>query len=182
MVLLRSKYLKRSRKVTMQMSKKIALFPGSFDPLTNGHVDTIVRGQNIFDEIVVAVSTNISKKSLFTGEERLELAKEVLKDRDKVRVIEHTGGLTVDMARDLGATGILRGVRNIKDFEYEESIAMMNRTQYPELETVLLMASANYRFLSSSLIKEVAMFGGDISQLVPPAVNKAVLDKYKNKQ
>ncbi len=161
--------------------KRIALFPGSFDPLTNGHIDTILRGTRVFDEVVVAISTNISKKSLFNGEERVKLAQAVLADEEKVRVVPHTGGLTVDMAREMGATALLRGVRNVKDFEYEESIAMMNRLQFPELETVILMASEEYRFLSSSLIKEVAMFGGDISALVPAIVNEAIIEKYRDK-
>lgn len=158
--------------------KKIALFPGSFDPLTNGHVDTIERAGRIFDEVIVAISTNTTKKSLFTGEERIQLAEEVLQGMSGVRVVRHTGGLTVDMARDLGAVAMVRGVRNMKDFEYEESIAMMNRTQYPELETVILFSSEKWRFLSSSLIKEVAMFGGDVSHLVPPVVNEAMKTKY----
>lgn len=158
--------------------KKIALFPGSFDPLTNGHVDTIHRATHIFDEVIVAISTNTSKKSLFSGEERIQLAEEVLKDLPGVRVVRHTGGLTVDMARELGAAAMVRGVRNTKDFEYEESIAMMNRTQYPDLETVILFSSEKWRFLSSSLIKEVAMFGGDVSQMVPPVVNEAMVAKY----
>lgn len=162
--------------------KKIALFPGSFDPLTNGHVDTIKRATKIFDEVIVAIATNTSKKSLFTGDERIQLAKDVLKDMVQVRIVRHKGGLTVDMANELGATALVRGVRNIKDFEYEESIAGMNRTQNPELETVILLSSEKYRFLSSSLIKEVAMFGGDISQVVPPVVNEAIKAKYAEQE
>ncbi len=159
--------------------KKVALFAGSFDPLTNGHIDTIQRGLRVFDEIIVAVSTNTSKKSLFNGEERFELIQSVLKDLTSVKVVKHSGGLTVDMAKDYHCHALLRGVRNVKDFEYEESIALLNKTQHPELETVILMASAEYRFLSSSLIKEVAMFGGDVSKLLPPAINQAVIEKYK---
>lgn len=160
--------------------KKIALFAGSFDPLTNGHLDTIIRAVKIFDEVIVAVSTNITKKSLFDGEERITLVKEVLKNINGTKVVRHTGGLTVDMARELKVTVLLRGIRNIKDYEYEESIAMMNRTQEPDLETVILMASEKYRFLSSSLIKEVAMFDGDVSELVPAVVNEAIIEKYEN--
>ncbi|MGP6138781.1 MULTISPECIES: pantetheine-phosphate adenylyltransferase [unclassified Jeotgalibaca] len=166
------------------MDKKIAIFPGSFDPLTNGHVDLLTRASRLFDEVVVAVATNITKQSLFNGEERVALAEKVLADIPHVRVVRHTGGLTVDMAKKLKATALIRGIRNVKDFEYEESIAMMNRTQFPELETVFILASDRYRFLSSSLIKEVAMFGGDVSELLPPVVNAAVIEKYagqKNK-
>lgn len=159
--------------------KKIALFPGSFDPLTNGHVDTVLRATKIFDEVIVAVSTNTSKKSLFNGEERIALVEEALKGLPHVKVIRHTGGLTVEMAKDLGVTALVRGIRNIKDYEYEESIAMMNRLQEPKLETIILMASEHYRFLSSSLIKEVAMFGGDVSTLVPPVINRAIIEKYQ---
>ncbi|UJF14968.1 pantetheine-phosphate adenylyltransferase [Jeotgalibaca sp. MA1X17-3] len=160
--------------------KKIALFPGSFDPLTNGHLDTIERATNIFDEVIVAVSTNTTKKSLFNGEERIALAKEVLKDVPGTKVVRHTGGLTVDMAEELHVSAMLRGIRNMKDYEYEESIAMMNRSQNPKIETVILMASEKYRFLSSSLIKEVAMFGGDISEFVPSVVNQAIIKKYQD--
>lgn len=160
------------------MDKKIAIFPGSFDPLTNGHVDILERASRIFDEVLVAVATNTSKKSLFNGEERVALAETVVGSMPKVRVVRHTEGLTVDMARAVGATALVRGIRNIKDFEYEESIAMMNRTQFPELETVFILPSEQYRFLSSSLIKEVATFGGDVSALLPPEVNAAVVAKF----
>lgn len=160
------------------MEKKIAIFPGSFDPLTNGHVDILARASRLFDEVYVAISTNTSKKSLFDGEERLALAKQVLADMPRVQVVRHTGGLTVDMARELQATALIRGIRNVKDFEYEESIAMMNRTQYPELESVFILSSEKYRFLSSTLIKEVAMFGGDVSMLLPDIVNDAVKAKF----
>ncbi|MFZ2574350.1 MAG: pantetheine-phosphate adenylyltransferase, partial [Trichococcus flocculiformis] len=101
--------------------KKTALFAGSFDPLTNGHIDTISRAAIVFDEIVVAVSTNTSKQSLFDGEERIRLVAEALRDFPQVRVVRHTGGLTIEMARDVGACALLRGVRNVKDFEYEHS-------------------------------------------------------------
>ena len=156
------------------MSKKIAIFPGSFDPLTNGHVDILTRASRLFDEILVAVATNTSKQSLFTGEA-------ALKGMPKVRVVRHTGGLTVDMAKEVGAAALIRGVRNVKDFEYEESIAMMNRTQFPELESILIFSAPEYRFLSSSLIKEVATFEGDVSALLPPAVNTAVIAKLAEK-
>lgn len=163
------------------MSKKIAIFPGSFDPLTNGHVDILTRASRLFDEILVAVATNTSKQSLFTGDERVALAEAALKGMPKVRVVRHTGGLTVDMAKEVGATALIRGVRNVKDFEYEESIAMMNRTQFPELESILIFSAPEYRFLSSSLIKEVATFEGDVSALLPSAVNTAVIAKLAEK-
>ncbi|MFZ2372622.1 MAG: pantetheine-phosphate adenylyltransferase [Trichococcus flocculiformis] len=160
--------------------KKTALFAGSFDPLTNGHIDTISRAAIVFDEIVVAVSTNTSKQSLFDGEERIRLVAEALRDFPQVRVVRHTGGLTIEMARDVGACALLRGVRNVKDFEYEHSIASMNKLQASDLETVILLSSENYRYLSSSLIKEVAMFGGDVSTLVPANINAAILQKFQD--
>jgi len=160
--------------------KKVALFAGSFDPLTNGHIDTIKRAKIIFDEVIVAVSTNTTKQSLFDGDERISLAEEALKTIPDVRVIKHIGGLTIEMAKKIGACALLRGVRNVKDFEYEHSIASMNKLQEPSIETVILLASENYRYLSSSLIKEVAIFGGDVSTLIPPVVNEAIVKKYQN--
>lgn len=160
--------------------KKVALFAGSFDPLTNGHVDTIKRALIVFDEVILAVSTNTTKQSLFDGDERISLTEEALKDIPSVRVVKHTGGLTIDMARELGACALLRGVRNVKDFEYEHNIASMNKLQAPDLETVILLSSENYRYLSSSLIKEVAMFGGNVSTLVPTVVNEAIVKKYQD--
>ena len=160
------------------MSKK-ALFPGSFDPLTNGHVDTIQRAAKLFDEVIIAVLTNTSKVSLFNSNEKIDLIEKSLQHIENVQVISHGGGLTIDLAKDLEITAMIRGMRNTLDFEYETNIALMNKQLNEEIETVILLADEKYRFLSSSLIKEVARFGGDISAFVPKVVNEAIKEKYK---
>lgn len=161
-----------------KMSKK-ALFPGSFDPLTNGHVDTIQRAAKLFDEVIIAVLTNTSKVSLFNSNEKIDLIEKSLQHIENVQVISHVGGLTIDLAKDLEITAMIRGMRNTLDFEYETNIALMNKQLNEEIETVILLADEKYRFLSSSLIKEVARFGGDISAFVPKVVNEAIKEKYK---
>lgn len=160
------------------MSKK-ALFPGSFDPLTNGHVDTIQRAAKLFDEVIIAVLTNTSKVYLFNSNEKIDLIEKSLQHIENVQVISHVGGLTIDLAKDLEITAMIRGMRNTLDFEYETNIALMNKQLNEEIETVILLADEKYRFLSSSLIKEVARFGGDISAFVPKVVNEAIKEKYK---
>ncbi len=158
---------------------KIALYAGSFDPVSNGHLNLIQRGAALFDQLIVAVATNTSKKSLFTTNEKLQLMQENLTHLPNVTVVQHTGGLTIDLAKEWNATVLLRGIRNVKDFEYEADVAAMNKTQNKEIETVFLTADEKYRFVSSSLIKEVAMFGGDITGLVPDNVNRAMKEKYE---
>lgn len=158
---------------------KIALYAGSFDPVSNGHLNLIQRGAALFDQLIVAVATNTSKKSLFTTDEKVQLMQENLTHLPNVTVVQHTGGLTIDLAKEWNATVLLRGIRNVKDFEYEADVAAMNKTQKKEIETVFLTADEKYRFVSSSLIKEVAMFGGDITGLVPENVNRAMKEKYE---
>lgn len=158
---------------------KIALYAGSFDPVSNGHLNLIQRGAALFDQLIVAVATNTSKKSLFTTDEKVQLMQENLTHLPNVTVVQHTGGLTIDLAKEWNATVLLRGIRNVKDFEYEADVASMNKTQNKEIETVFLTADEKYRFVSSSLIKEVAMFGGDITGLVPENVNRAMKEKYE---
>lgn len=155
-----------------------ALFPGSFDPLTNGHLDTIERSAKLANHLYVAVATNTSKKNLFTISEKIEFIQLATKHLGNVSVIKHTEGLTIDLAEKVGASVLIRGLRNAEDFEYEMNIAAINKTQNPEIETVILMASQQHRFLSSSLIKEVSFFDGDVSKLVPSVVNKAIKEKY----
>lgn len=157
---------------------KIALFPGSFDPFTNGHLDTVERTSKLFDQVVIAVATNTSKNALFSLEEKMTFIKKSVEHIENVRVTEHSGGLTVELAKKIGAVTLVRGLRNNADFEYESTIATMNKIQHKDIETVFLMSNEKYRFLSSSLIKEVAMFGGDVSSLVPDGVNKAIKEKY----
>ncbi|MGE7365923.1 pantetheine-phosphate adenylyltransferase [Desemzia incerta] len=158
---------------------KIALYAGSFDPVSNGHLNLIQRGAALFDQLIVAVATNTAKKSLFTTDEKVQLMQENLTHLPNVTVVQHTGGLTIDLAKEWNATVLLRGIRNVKDFEYEADVAAMNKTQNKEIETVFLTADEKYRFVSSSLIKEVAMFGGDITGLVPENVNRAMKGKYE---
>lgn len=158
-----------------------ALYAGSFDPLTLGHVDMIQRAARMFDHVYVAVAINTSKKSLFTGQEKLDLAKAALDQLSNVTVLELKSGLTVDFAQELGAQVLIRGLRNTKDFEYETSIAMMNKLQNADVETLFLLSDERYRFVSSSLIKEVAQFGGDISSLVPDVVAQAIAEKLAKK-
>lgn len=155
-----------------------ALYAGSFDPLTMGHVDMIERAADIFEFVYVAVATNTTKTSLFTDEEKLALAKEATKHLANVEVLYLKSGLTVNFARELGCNVLIRGLRNSADFEQETNIAMMNKTQAPDIETVLLLSSEKYRFVSSSIIKEVARFKGDVSDVVPANVNEAIISKY----
>ncbi|MBC1249314.1 pantetheine-phosphate adenylyltransferase [Listeria welshimeri] len=159
------------------MGNKIAVIPGTFDPITNGHLDIIERAAKIFDVLYVAVLNNSSKKPLFTVEERMEMIKQVTAHLPNVAV-ESASGLTVDYAAKRGATAIVRGLRAVSDFEYEMQIASMNRTLNAEIETFFVMTNTKYSFLSSSMVKEVAQYHGDISELVPEMVNRAIQVKF----
>ncbi|EQA6624787.1 pantetheine-phosphate adenylyltransferase [Listeria monocytogenes] len=160
------------------MGDKIAVIPGTFDPITNGHLDIIERAAKIFDVLYVSVLNNSSKKPLFTIEERMEMIRQVTAHLPNVQV-ESASGLTVDYAAMRGATAIVRGLRAVSDFEYEMQIASMNRTLNADIETFFVMTNTKYSFLSSSMVKEVAQYQGDISELVPEIVNKAVQAKFK---
>ncbi|EFR87133.1 MULTISPECIES: pantetheine-phosphate adenylyltransferase [Listeria] len=160
------------------MGEKIAVIPGTFDPITNGHLDIIERAAKIFDVLYVSVLNNSSKKPLFTVEERMEMIKQVTAHLPNVQV-ESASGLTVDYAAKRGATAIVRGLRAVSDFEYEMQIASMNRTLNAEIETFFVMTNTKYSFLSSSMVKEVAQYQGDIRELVPEVVNEAVQAKFK---
>ena len=150
-------------------SEIVAIYPGSFDPLTNGHIDIIQRGSRLFDRIVVGVLINLEKAPLFTVPERIDIARTVFRGRANVEV-DTFDGLLVDYARRKEATAIVRGLRAISDFEYEMQMALMNRRLNPEVETVFMMPKEEYSYLSSRLVKEVARFGGDLQGLVPEAV------------
>ncbi len=156
--------------------KKIAVYPGSFDPVTNGHIDLIKRTLGIMDELIVAVVKNPEKKPLFSVEERVEILKEVTKDLKDVR-IDSFDELLVDYAKKIGAKTIIRGLRAISDFEYEFQMALMNRKLNKEIETVFMMPSARYSYLSSSMIKEVVSFGGSLCELVPKIVEERLKEK-----
>ena len=155
------------------MSRKpshvIAIYPGSFDPITNGHLDLVQRGSRIFDRLIVSILRNDAKKPLFTVEERMEMLREVLHVYPNVE-IDSFDGLLVDHASARGATVLMRGIRAISDYEYELQMALMNRRLQPEIETVFMMANEAYSFISSRLVKEVFSLGGDIAGLVPPSV------------
>jgi pantetheine-phosphate adenylyltransferase len=157
-------------------TETLAIYPGSFDPLTNGHVDIIQRGSRLFDRIVVAILLNVEKSPLFTVEERVEIAREVFANNPNVEV-DTFDGLLVDYARRKGAGVIVRGLRAISDFEYEMQMALMNRNLNPEVETVFMMPAETYTYVSSRLVKEVAALGGSVTNLVPRTVDDRLRKK-----
>ena len=155
---------------------RVAIYPGSFDPLTNGHVDIIERGSLLFDRIIVAVLVNPDKSPLFSVAERLEIARDVFRGRPNVE-IDSFQGLLVDYARRKGATVIVRGLRAVSDFEYEMQMALMNRHLNPDVETVFMMPAEPYTYLSSRLVKEVYALGGSVHSLVPELVEARLRGK-----
>lgn len=161
------------------MTQNIGLFPGSFDPFTNGHLATVRKALTIFDKVYVAVVTNTRKNALFSTEEKVTLIQDAIKNVPNVEVIAAPKILTVDLATKLHARALIRGLRNASDFEYEAGIAQMNKVQDPKVETVFFVADQKYTFISSSMIKEVAKFDGDISALVPTNVEQALRQKYQ---
>jgi len=158
---------------------KIAVYPGSFDPVTFGHLDIIERALRIFDGVVVAVARNSEKNSLFTVEERIKLLSEILADRPQAQV-DTFDGLLVDFVRQRQASVIIRGLRAVSDFEFEFQLAQMNRSITKEVETLFMMTSVPYSYLSSSIVKEVSSLNGPVDKLVPPVV-KAALDAKFNR-
>ncbi|UOQ93065.1 pantetheine-phosphate adenylyltransferase [Halobacillus shinanisalinarum] len=157
---------------------RLAICPGSFDPVTYGHLDIIQRGAKVFDHVTVAVFNNQSKAPLFNVHERVALLEEVTKDLPNVSV-DACDGLLMDYAEEKGAQAIIRGLRAVSDFEYEMQITSMNRKLNEEIETFFMMTNNQYSFLSSSIVKEVAKYRANISDLVPPTVEEALKDKYK---
>ena len=151
------------------MSKRIALFPGSFDPITLGHLDIIERALPLFDEIQIAVGKNSEKKYLFSLEQRVDWIEKTFSHQPKVTVITYEG-LTVDFAQKQGVNFLLRGLRNPADFEFEKAIAQANREMVPQLETVFLLTSARYAYISSSIVRDVYIHGGDFKRFVPESV------------
>jgi len=160
----------------LRMSKTVVV-PGSFDPLTNGHLDIIKRAAAVFGDVYVVISNNSSKKSLFTVEERKRLIEEVTVEIPNVKVLT-SEGLLVDFAKSVGAAAIVRGLRAVSDFEYEMRITSMNRVLDKSIETFFIMTNNQYSFLSSSIVKEVAQYGGNISELVPQQVELALKEKF----
>jgi len=155
--------------------KRIAVYPGSFDPITKGHEDLIHRSLEFVDKLIVAVAVNVAKQPLFALEERVALIKQTVSDKVDVQSFD---GLLVDFAKQVGASVIVRGLRAVSDFEYEFQMALMNRNLAPGIETVFLVPAFDLTYLSSSLVREVARFGGDVSALVHPKVQQALKRKF----
>lgn len=160
---------------------KRALTPGTFDPITSGHLDVIARASQLVDEVVVAVADSQKKGPLFTLEERVELVRQATAHLSNVRV-EPFKGLLVDFAKELDATVVVKGLRAITDFEYEFQMTAMNYQLSPQLETLFIMSPPQYMYLSSSIVREISKMGGDIQQFVPPCVYVALKKKYANLQ
>jgi pantetheine-phosphate adenylyltransferase len=157
--------------------KRLAIYPGTFDPVTNGHLDIIQRGLKLFDGLIVAIACNGSKNPLFTVEERLEMLRETLKNVDAVEVTCFNG-LLVEYAEKRNVDAVLRGLRAVSDFEYEFQMALMNRKLNKKIQTVFLMTGLRWIFISSSIIKEASQHGGDIRGLVPPIVHQRLNEKF----
>lgn len=161
---------------------RTALYPGSFDPLTNGHLDILERAVRMFDKVIVTVAVNNRKSSFFTGDERVELIKETIGSYDwsKNVEVEQFTGLLIDFARKKKVNVLLRGVRQISDFEYEFRMALTNRRLAPEVDTIFMMPDEQLTFISATIVKEVAEWGGDLSSFVPANVAKALHSKFSN--
>jgi pantetheine-phosphate adenylyltransferase len=157
---------------------RTAIYAGSFDPITKGHEDLVMRSLEFVDRLVVAVATNIAKQPLFSADERVELIRAALDNEQRIEVRQFSG-LLVDFARNVGAQLLIRGLRAVSDFEYEYQMALMNRHLSPGLETVFMVPSLDTTYISASLVREVARFGGKVDDLVHPAVAAALRDKYK---
>lgn len=156
------------------------IYPGTFDPVTNGHIDIIKRAVELFEEVIVTVAKNPSKTCLFTVEERVEMLRESLKGFERVK-IDWFDGLVVEHARRSGAVGIIRGLRAVSDFEYEFQMALMNRKLADDIATILLMPHARYTYLNSTIIRNLAQFHGNVSEFVPAIVNEKLKEKFKHK-
>lgn len=166
------------------MKQKTALFPGSFDPITNGHLDLLERATKLFSRIIVTVAVNNRKKEVFTGEERVSLISECLKNKPWANgiEIEQFSGLLIDFAKKKNANVLIRGVRQISDFEYEFRMALTNRRLASDIDTVFLMPDEQLTFISASIVREIAYWEGDLSSFVPDNVADALHSKYKEKQ
>ena len=158
--------------------KTIAVYPGTFDPITLGHVDIVSRASPLFDTVILAVAASTSKNTVFSIDERVELSRGVLKHISNVEV-QKFGGLMVDFAREKKASVVLRGLRAVSDFEYEFQLAGMNRKLMPEVDTIFMPTSERYTYISSSLVREIAVYGGDVSDFVDPKVCEALKSRFE---
>ena len=158
--------------------KTIAVYPGTFDPITLGHVDIVSRASPLFDTVILAVAASTSKNTVFSIDERVELSREVLKHISNVEA-QKFGGLMVDFAREKKASVVLRGLRAVSDFEYEFQLAGMNRKLMPEVDTIFMPTSERYTYISSSLVREIAVYGGDVSDFVDPKVCEALKSRFE---
>jgi pantetheine-phosphate adenylyltransferase len=161
----------------MTGARRIALFPASFDPVTNGHLDIARRALRLFDEVVLAVAMNVAKSETFSLEDRIEMLSAVVSDEPALRVTAFEG-LTVDFAREVGAVAIIRGVRAMSDFEYEFEMALMNKHLYADVETLFMMPSQEYFYVSSSRLKELSRFGREVDEFVPSLVAKRLRERF----
>ena len=159
---------------------KIAIYPGSFDPITNGHVDILKRAAVVFDKVIIAVSVNSQKVPLFSIEERVELARSIFSDYKNVEVATFTG-LLAEYAKSVGAKTIIKGLRAVSDFEYEFQMAHMNKKINPDVETMFMMSNQKYSYLSSSIVKEVGRLGGDLTDLVPEQIIDEIYKRLRRK-
>jgi len=160
------------------MGDRTAVYPGSFDPITYGHLDILYRGLKIFDKIIIAVAKNIEKNPLFTVEERMEMIRETLKGSENV-IVDSFDGLLVDYLRKMNAKFVIRGLRAMSDFDYEFQMASVNRTLNPDIDTIFMMTSRDFFFISSRTVKEVASYGGSVKEFVPPNVEKRLKEKFQ---
>lgn len=162
------------------MSKRIGIYPGTFDPFTNGHLDLVQRGLRIFDHLIVGVAPNPKKNPLFSIEERMELIRKTFKGNKRVK-LEMFDGLLVDYVAERKGVAIIRGLRAVSDFEYELQMALMNRRLSSDIETVFMMPSEEYSYLTATIVKEIASLGGSVSGLVPRHVESALKNKFRNR-
>lgn len=159
---------------------RICVYPGTFDPVTNGHMDIIARAATLFDKVIIGIARDNYKNVLFSPEERLAILKEVTADFENVEV-ELFSGLLMEYCKAKNACAVIRGLRAVSDFEYEMQLALMNKKLNPNVETVFLMTGQQHSFISSSIIKDVAVLGGNITDLVPPSVEARIIEKYRTK-
>jgi len=162
----------------MNLNQNIAIYPGTFDPITNGHIDIIQRALPLFDRVIITLAVNSSKKPLFSVEERMDMISESIKQLEGAEVVQFSG-LVVDYGRKVGAKAMIRGLRAVSDFEYEFQIALMNRKLWNKMDTVFLMPDEKYTYLSSRIVREVARHGGEIEYFVPEYVNSKLREKFK---